>query len=58
MIRDSKLREDAPQTSNEKNKSVKKREVFLFLRVLLFIKKRGYLKWLLQFHVLEKEIQI
>lgn len=32
MIRVSKLREDAPQTSNEKNKSAKKWELFLFLR--------------------------
>lgn len=30
MIRDSKLREDAPQTSNEKNKSGKKRSVSIF----------------------------
>ncbi len=30
MIRDSKLRKDAPQTSNEKNKSGKKRSVSIF----------------------------
>lgn len=30
MIRDSKLREDAPQTLNEKNKSGKKRCVSIF----------------------------